>query len=905
MWRGWRPALRIARREVRRAKGRSALVAALIGLPVLALTFAAVSYDSFRLTTEQELAQTMGTADALVNWEYDEPVSQSAHGLGYEVTGLGTEPVREPVTAAELLAVLQPGARVVPVLRGEVSMRTAAGARSLPYQRADLTDPIHEGQMVLRSGRAPAARDEVALTGPASRRLDASIGDTVEAADGSRRWRVVGLFEYPRRLDAEDVVFHPGEQASGPAQAWLVDSVEAVTWEEVHRLNQRGIIVDARAVLLELPAAAQVDSVWRGVGSPDGRALALGVLVGGLAVLEVVLLAGPAFAVGARRRQRDLALIAVTGGAPAHQRRIVLADGLVLGVVGAVAGIGLGAAAAIAGQPLLEEHIYHQRASGVRLWPEVLAGLALLAILTGLLAALVPAAVAARQDVVMALAGRRGVVRSKRRWLVLGLGLTVAGAAVAAAGASQVDATIVLAGLIGTQLGLVLCTPSLVGLVARAGRFLPLAARIALRDTARNRAAAAPAISAVMAAVAGSLTLGMFVTSDQARYESMYAPSMPIGYVQVRYEAWDADGVVPLSPEQRSRVRAAIQDNQWVDRVIDVPGLACPVGADAAAMCTVSVPVPPQHECPFRQLQRQLTGAEQRAALGDPRCQEPSWIPGGFMPTVVDDGSLLQVLTGASGQDGAAAAEVLRTGGVVVADPLLILDGEVTVEFWDGTETGTVPVTRIAAAAHALTTGLVSPYTVFVSPQLVAQAGFEVAPVAAVGVTDRVASLAQHEALNAALLDIDSNLWADVERGEFSSYEDPTAMILGIAAGVITLGAAGIATGLATADRRPDLSTLGAIGASPRVRRLLSLSQSGVIAGLGAMLGSVAGIGAALTIMLAMNTRIAGQWPAEPPYPLVVPWSTLALVLVAVPLVAMLGAGLLTRSRLPIDRRLA
>jgi putative ABC transport system permease protein len=42
----------------------------------------------------------------------------------------------------------------------------------------------------------------------------------------------------------------------------------------------------------------------------------------------------------------------------------------------------------------------------------------------------------------------------------------------------------------------------------------------------------------------------------------------------------------------------------------------------------------------------------------------------------------------------------------------------------------------------------------------------------------------------------------------------------------------------------------------------------------------------------------------EPPYPLLVPWPTLLVVLLAVPVVAMLGAGLLTRSRIPIERRL-
>ena len=43
--RSWLVALRIARREARRAKGRTALIVAMIALPVLALTFAAATYD--------------------------------------------------------------------------------------------------------------------------------------------------------------------------------------------------------------------------------------------------------------------------------------------------------------------------------------------------------------------------------------------------------------------------------------------------------------------------------------------------------------------------------------------------------------------------------------------------------------------------------------------------------------------------------------------------------------------------------------------------------------------------------------------------------------------------------------------------------------------------------------------
>jgi putative ABC transport system permease protein len=77
-----------------------------------------------------------------------------------------------------------------------------------------------------------------------------------------------------------------------------------------------------------------------------------------------------------------------------------------------------------------------------------------------------------------------------------------------------------------------------------------------------------------------------------------------------------------------------------------------------------------------------------------------------------------------------------------------------------------------------------------------------------------------------------------------------------------------------------------------------------VIAGLGTVLGVAAGLGVSAAVLYAYNQAGAGRWPTEPPYPVGVPWESLAVVAV-VPLVAMLGAGLLTRSRLPIEARRA
>jgi putative ABC transport system permease protein len=97
---------------------------------------------------------------------------------------------------------------------------------------------------------------------------------------------------------------------------------------------------------------------------------------------------------------------------------------------------------------------------------------------------------------------------------------------------------------------------------------------------------------------------------------------------------------------------------------------------------------------------------------------------------------------------------------------------------------------------------------------------------------------------------------------------------------------------------------LVAVGASPRVRRGLSLSQSGVIAGLGSLLGTAAGLGGSIAVLVALNRGYADLWPAPTPYPIAVPWLNVGIAVLVVPLVAMLGAGLLTRSRLPIERRL-
>ena len=76
--------------------------------------------------------------------------------------------------------------------------------------------------------------------------------------------------------------------------------------------------------------------------APTTRPMAVLVLIVVMALIEVVLLAGPAFAVGARRQQRSLALMSAAGGTPVQSRRVIIGGAIVLGGVAALVGVVLG-----------------------------------------------------------------------------------------------------------------------------------------------------------------------------------------------------------------------------------------------------------------------------------------------------------------------------------------------------------------------------------------------------------------------------------------------------------------------------------------------------------------------------------------------------------------------------------
>jgi putative ABC transport system permease protein len=886
---GWRTALRMARREARRAKGRSALVVAMIMLPVAALAFLAVSYDTFTLTPDEKADRVMGTAQAQLSWPYDGPVQQVPNLL--RAFNTGTPPEQNDPTDERLLALLPQGSRVIRDQSGSLNLRTATGTGALRARMLDYTDPLARGIYRQLDGRAPASDDEVVLTRAATDRLGAGIGGTVRLTDGSRSFTVVGTIEDPANLQATTVVLRP-QKLPLESLTWLAGMPGSLTWPQVKDLNTRGVVALSRYVLANPPSPAEEYRL--GVHFSSGDAIPAGVLTlaGGLAMLEIVLLAGPAFAVGARRRQRDLALMSASGAAPGQVRRIVLADGVVLGSMAAISGVALGVLAAAALHPSVEGFLV-RRSGEFRMYPLALAILVGAAVLTGVLAALVPAWITARQDVVTALAGRRGITRSRRRWPIIGLILAAAGVAVMVLSANSLELTPVLVGLIAFELGLVLCTPAIVGLVGRLGRLLPVAPRIALRDASRNRTAAAPAISAVMAAVVGSMTIATVLVASNHREQAGFAGK--VGDVAV-FSIDEEGPKARFSPEVEAQLRTALP----VDQVHQINLLSC-----GNRECFARPKARADAECPWVSKLGTLSDDDQRAARRDPRCEalgtDHSYFSGNFSftpgPTIVIEPEAAGAASNLSAEDASAAAAALRAGQVVVDNARYVENGKVTLDVRllgkDNQEVATV-----SAPAFVLPHQPKAPITMM-TKQTASTLGLTARPLLTFATTTRVPSVAEEDRLRAAL---GGEYEVSVARGPAENNQ--VLVILAVVAGVIALGAAGMATGLAAADSRADLGTLAAVGASPRLRRALSLSQTGVIAGLGSVLGVVAGLGAPFAVLSTLNQRFADAWPAPQPFALDIPWLNVAVALILVPGLAMLGAGLLTRSRLPIERRL-
>lgn len=887
---GWRVLLRIAWRDVLRNKGRSALILVMIALPVFGVTAAHVVISTQNVSTVEGLDRKLGQATANLEVTANEEVGQY---VDPNEGGWTSGARKDPVTTAELSAILGKDAALTPWRKDWLNARLGDRVRNVTVTSADLGEKVFDGTYELTAGRLPEKKGEI-LVNDALVERGVTMGDTLEFLDSPGTLEVVGLAEDASYRGSEQAWAFPGSVAAsghGPIAEpddYLVTGAD-VSWEQVIELNKIGVSVLSRAVVANPPSEAEIRAAQGENYYDDNTSemvFATIVLVITMALLEVILLAGPAFAVGARRMQRHLAQVAATGGTPGQVRRAVLATAVVLGGIAAAIGLVGGIAAGAIGVPIAQHWSSSVFGPFDVVWLQVL-GIALLGWMSAVIAAFVPAWIASRQDVVKVLAGRRGDRAPSKASPVVGAVLFAAGTALAVHGTRQVtwgEVWIAAAAVLVVLGGVLLLSPvvAIVGLLS--GR-APLPLRYAVRDAARHRARTVPAIGAVMATVTGVVALGIANASDAKESEETYRPSAAMGSGSVHY--WSDGFSEKTEAENWATITEVAHETFPEARVVH----GFKQGDGMGETTDVNL--------------EEVVG--RASLLGE-------W--GGFYSSWIVEDRLPAASYWMSDEAKAQADAALRAGKVVLfTDDTARLAAEemdqaapdtsrteatLRTSTWDGyseqSDEGpklTFPAT-VVEADYGVVQGIV--------PTRVAERlGVPVVPVSVElpGPVSKDEAAALEKAFQAAGVG-DAEVY--VERGWPGDRESALLLlVLAVVGGLLMLGGTLTATFLALSDAAPDLATLSAVGAAPRERRLVAASYALVVGGIGSVLGALVGLVPGIAATWPMTGH--GETWAESHY-LAIPWLLILGVVVGLPLLTALVVGLCARSRLPLVARI-
>lgn len=931
--RRWRVGARMARRQVMRTKLSSLLVVVLIALPIGAMSAFAVFSASSVPTAAERVTVELGRTQAWIA-----PGGVPGAGLwqapteptwtGYPMDGGTISSPREGSAPTDPTATLPAGTRTIETTEGgRVRVRSADGVALLTASTGAVWDVSLTGRFTLVDGRRPTAGAEAMVSPATLERLGLRLGDDLALADGGQRYRVVGTLGAARVGDDDPYVFLPADASTAQAvgggeRRWYLPDTP-LSWADVEDLNDAGVVALSREVVLDPPTIVRPEASFANQADQQTLSLLITIAIGGaFGGYVVVMLAGAAFAVTARRQQRALAIAAGVGASRRDLFRIVVLQGTVLGTVGGLAGTAAGVGIGIGVVNAIDD------GSGVRPWGvhlpwSVLAGIAAFAVLVGTLSALLPARSVARSDAIGALRGARRPQRptaARPLWgsvmLIAGVSLTLA-AALWLASLSVADAQIsgdsplrtvpvwgIVLGPILAQAGILVSSRWLLWTASRALSRLGTAARIASRDAAANAARTIPAFAAIGATVfLGVFTAATSAMSAESSARTWYYPS-PAGsaWIEVRpldqgsgpmpVELDDAQLTAAMASAQELATTAGARSTATVLRpptpwryvdVTDVP-------ADATA--TIGV-------LPADQLRDATDSVSASGYIGD---------PGNNLAVVADD----EIATALGITLSATERARYRDGAVIVADARYARNGSVEIGTWPLTDyyDGSAPSnvwkrTEAEGAASApLRTETRSAIVVDAPPQQIAlavspQTAAELAldahatgliaafdePLDAAA-TDRLMSLSQVAGTP------DAVVYASVSQGPPSPLS--WLLPLGVTVAVLVVGASAVALGLARFERRPDDATLAAVGGTPSLRRRIGFWQALIIAGFGALTGAVTGILPAIgtSIQSAGSQRLTD-----------VPWWGLIAAVVLLPLAIATINALVPPRRPDLTRR--
>jgi putative ABC transport system permease protein len=796
-----RALLRIGRRNIARSRWRSALVVVLILLPVAGMVGMATVLATSTPSPERVAAHRMGQADLLV----------------YPGEG-GDEAI--------LRAKLPAGSRIEPIVETGATLIVPGLAIPVAMSSED-PNGLAKGMLTLIDGRWPTATSEVSVSRAFAALAGASIGSTIELRELGRS-TVVGIVEDELQLEARLAVVSPALAATGGpdnTRTWLVALPPGTDLATL----------DPALMSSSGPAAPPFIVTTRTQTLDEAGSLGpTTIVLGGLALVDAALVAAAAFAVGVRRRQRELGLLSAAGGTPRQLAGSVLAEALLLGGLGAAAGVLVGVLGGLAFSPFLDGLTGHRNPALV-LDPSMMVAALLLGLLAALIAALAPAWSAARISVLTALSGRRPPASSPRRSLRIGIVLIAAAIVATALGAGlrpgeqdRVNVWLLLAGAVLGTLGFGASSGWFLGKLEGPAARLPLASRIALRDTARARTRNGPIVTALLAAAAATIALAAYQASVEASYLAQFRP--------------------PFLPDQV---------------LIEGPGIA-KAGPEAAhAVSAIAGSIIPG------------AGSDTRSvwfSSGD--ASEPS--PLFTQNLTVGDAELLRAL-GAE-----AAVPDLEAGKAVVLTQRPASLTSITLHVESTTDGSTIASPVVPATVVVLgVTGEDLPGAV-ISAATASRLGIPT------GHSERYLLRLGHPVTDA---DIGTIAAIDAKYPDTYGFNARPPGVAGggfrfvIIAGslLFALTVTGIAVALGEAESRPDQQTLLAVGADPRLRRRITAARAGIIALLGGVLAVPAGLLPVWGLLIARHS------------PLVVPGPEVLAIVALLPILAISATWLLSR----------
>jgi putative ABC transport system permease protein len=700
--------------------------------------------------------------------------------------------------------------------------------------------PFGQPMLSLVAGHYPTGPGQVAVTGGVASTFGLAVGHL--SHQGGKARQVVGIVENPQSLLDEFALVAPG-QVSSPTQVTVL-------------FDAPGVNPASLGPNVQTPASASSGNAL----NPD--TIVLGLATIGMLLIALVAVGG--FTVLAQRRLRSLGMLGALGATDARIRLVVRANGVLVGVVGALAGAVLGLAAWLAYRPSVESSAHHR--IGAFQLPWIVIGPAMgLAVVATYFAASRPARSITRVPIVTALAGRPAPPKQAHRSAVPGVGLLViAGFLLSYSGSSGQGggAPELVLGLVALIVAVILLAPLCLAMLARVARRAPIAVRLALRDLARYRARSGSALAAISLGVLIAVLVCILSAQRYGNVLDYAGPNLASNQLIV----YTPNG--PYGPGGPGNGSAgAVTGSKLRSMAASAHGLAAALGShDVVQLDSTSATL--QHAAPGR-----------------------SWSG----PIFVATPSLLRAF-GISASEADPAADILtmRPGLAGVSHMQLVYGSYFSGNGPPGgSRQNPFPCPKSECLASpviqqvsALPSGTSAPNTVITS-RAVRQFGLHAITAGWLIQTPHSPTAAQ--ITNARLTAAAAGLTIETKSSAPSSAEIINwATVFGI---LLALGILAMTVGLIRSETASDLRTLAATGASSSTRRTLTAATAGALALLGAVLGTAAAyVGA---IAFSWDNPLDGLSGLSS-----VPTANLVIIGIGMPLIAV-AAGWLLAGREP------